>query len=175
MSKTLLLYKSKYGSSKKYAMWLQEELNGDIINLKEKECKSFEIYDTIILVGGIYASGVSGMKYLKSNLSKLEDKKVVILAVGASPYDKNNLNHLIEQNLKDLNVEIPIFYARGAYDESTMTFVDRKLCKMLKKMVAKKGVSEMEPWEAALMESIGKTNDWTSKENLEEILTYLRG
>ena len=45
-------------------------------------------YDVIILGGGVYASGIAGLQFLKKNIGQLTDKKIVVFAVGASPYDE---------------------------------------------------------------------------------------
>lgn len=174
MSKTLILYTSKYGATKKYVDWMQEIITCDVVNLKEKQPSDVRNYDCIILAGGIYASGVAGMKYLKKIIPDVKEKKVAILSVGASPYDEQAIEHLKQHNMKDIPVEIPIFYARGMYNEASMSFKDRTLCKMLKKMVAKKDASTMEPWEKALMQAIHTNHDWTCKENLDLILAYVK-
>ena len=54
-----------------------------------------------------------------------------------------------------------------------MTWLDRKLCGMLKKMVAEKESATYEPWEAALMEASGNC-DWTNKEALKPLIEYVR-
>lgn len=51
-----------------------------------------------------------------------------------------------------------------------MTFVDKNLCKMLKKVVAKKDPSEYELWESALMIAGENKCDWTDKEYIKPII-----
>lgn len=53
---------------------------------------------------------------------------------------------------------------------SAMNVVDRNLCKMLRKAVAKKAPSEYEVWEQALMEAGDEIYDWTDKKYIEPIL-----
>ena len=67
MKKGLILYQSKYGSAKKYANWLQEMTSFDCLEVKKAPSGSLNLYETIILCGAIYASGISGISYLKKN------------------------------------------------------------------------------------------------------------
>jgi flavodoxin len=47
------MYFSKYGSTKKYAEWIAEELNGDIFDIKNVKNSSLDDYSTIILGSGL--------------------------------------------------------------------------------------------------------------------------
>jgi menaquinone-dependent protoporphyrinogen IX oxidase len=169
----VVLYQSKYGSTKKYAQWLAEDLKADLVETKKATIGMIEKYDTVILGGGIYASGIAGLSFLKKQYSRLKDKKVLVFAVGASPYDDKAINAVRGHNLKGELEGIPFFYCRGAWDEENMTWKDRTLCNMLKKAVAKKDKATYEPWEAALMEAIGSSHDWTDKKYLKQIIDYI--
>ena len=68
MSKGIILYQSKYGATKKYAQWLQEETGFDLQETKLADVKQVREYDTIILGGGVYASGIAGFSFLKKNI-----------------------------------------------------------------------------------------------------------
>ena len=70
----VILYQSKYGAAKKYADWLAEETGYPCMETKKADIKEIEKYDTIILGGGIYASGIAGLSFLKRNIGKLTGK-----------------------------------------------------------------------------------------------------
>lgn len=173
MSKGIILYQSKYGATKKYAQWLQEETGFDCIETKKANTEMLSDYDTIILGGGVYASGIAKLGFLKKNITHLKGKKVAVFAVGASPYDEKALNQIREMHFKNELAGVPLFYCRGAFDEATMTFTDRTLCKMLKKAVAKKDPRTYEPWEEAIMSVNGENCDWTDKKQLKPILEFI--
>lgn len=173
MSKTVVLYQSKYGATKKYAQWLAEALACDLVETKKANIAQIESYDVIVLGGGVYASGILGFSFLKKYFPRLKTKKIAVFAVGASPYDEKMINAFRTQKFKGEMARIPFYYLRGAWNEEKMTWLDRKLCGMLKKMVAKKDPATYEPWEAALMEANGNYN-WTNKEALTPIIDWAR-
>lgn len=172
MGSAVVLYQSKYGTTKKYAEWLTEELSCGMVETKKASIEEIEKHDVIILGGGIYASGILGISFLKKHYERLRDKKVLIFAVGASPFEERAVNAIKEHNLKAELAHIPFFYCRGAWKEDKMTFMDRTLCSLLKKSVAKKDPAKYEPWEAALMEAIGNSFDWADRENIKPIVEY---
>lgn len=173
MPNIIVMYQSKYGATKRYAQWLSEELACDLIETKKANIDKIKEYDTIILGGGIYGMGISGIAFLKKNYEKLRNKKIIVFAVGASPYNDDSVKLLKEHNFKDDMESIQIVYCRGAWNEERMSFKDKLLCNMLKKVVLKKDSKDYEPWEEALMQAIGSEHDWTEKENLKPILDFI--
>lgn len=174
MTKGIIVYQSKYGATKKYAEWLQVMTNFQYIEISKAVVNEVAQYETIILCGGIYASGIAGLSFLKKNIDKLKNKKLAILCVGASPYDEKAFTEIKARNLTGDLRDIPLFYGRGAWDESKMKFLDRTLCKMLQKSVVKKDPSTYEPWMNALMCAVGQTCDWTDKKYLIPLMNYLK-
>lgn len=173
MSSGIILYQSKYGATKKYVDWLKERTGYDCVETKKAKIDFVQKYDAIVLGGGVYASGIAGLHFLKKNISSLSDKKIAVFAVGASPYDEKAILQIKELHFKDSLGAVPLFYCRGALDEGKMTFGDRTLCKMLQKVVAKQNSEEYEPWQKALMCAVGQKCDWTDRNYLEPLLKYL--
>ena len=111
--KGIILYTSKYGATKQYADWLAEESGFDCIETKNAKIEDVMQYDVIILGGGIYASGISGLSFLKKNIGKLQGKKVIVFCDGASPFDEKAFQQIIDHNLKGPLSGLPCFYCRG--------------------------------------------------------------
>lgn len=173
MSKGIILYQSKYGATKKYAEWLVGKTGYDCIETKNAKVAQLQNYDVIVLGGGVYASGIAGLHFLKKNISSVSDKKIAVFAVGASPYDEKAMLQIREMHFKDTMSGISLFYCRGAWDEERMAFGDRALCRMLQKAVAKQNPDEYEPWQKALMCAVGQKCDWTDKKYLEPMLKFI--
>lgn len=174
--KGLILYTSKYGSTEKYAKWLSEETGFALARTSDADIKAVSQYDTIVLGGGVYASGIVGLSFLKRHARTLRDKRIIVFCCGASPYDKKAFDAIVAHNLTGKLQGLPCFYCRGAFDLKSMSFGDRTLCKMLRKAVAKKDPKDREPWESALM-SVGddEAKDWTDKSYIDPILDAIKG
>ena len=171
--KGIILYTSKYGATKRYADWLAAETGFDCIETKNAKIEDVIQYDAIILGGGIYASGISGLSFLKKNIEKLQGRKIIIFCDGASPFDEKAFQQIIDYNLKGPLSGLPCFYCRGAWDMDRMNFADRNLCRLLQKIVAKKKTGDYEIWEKALLEAGNKKCDWTDKAYIKPILDAL--
>ena len=175
MKKGIILYQSKYGATKKYAEWLKEATQFECMETKKADMKKVQQYDVIILGGGIYASGIAGLSFLKKNIQYLKDKKIVVFCVGASPYDEDAFAEIYKHNFKDALKDLACFYCRGAWNEEELSLTDRTLCRMLQKAVAKQDPSAYEPWQRALMCAVGQKCDWTDRKYIEPILRYVEG
>ena len=66
--KTLIIYGSQYGSTKRYAERLSEITGIEAVDYKK--AKGIEGFDRIIFMGGLYAGGVLG---LKKTVGKMTD------------------------------------------------------------------------------------------------------
>ena len=175
MTNGIILYQSKYGATKKYADWLKEATRFDCIETKKATLAAVQPYETLVLMGGVYASGVAGLSFLKKNITALKGKRIFVFASGASPYDEAAIQQCKAHNLKGELTGLPFFYGQGAWNMAGMTLRDRTLCKLLLKAVAKQDPSTYEPWQKALMEAGPDTvADWTDKARLEPLLAALR-
>ena len=129
--KTIVVYRSKTGYTKRYAEWIAQELNCDI--KENASLNDIKDYDIIICGGGLYAGGHNGGKLILKNYDKLKDKKLVMFAVGACPGEDKDIIPLWERLLKDKKDDIYHFYLRGGFDYSRLNAADKLLMNMLKK------------------------------------------
>ncbi|MCC2254930.1 flavodoxin domain-containing protein [Ruminococcus sp. CLA-AA-H200] len=173
MTGGIIFYQSKYGAAEKYAKWLSDKTGFDAVQTAKAVPDQIRDHEVIVLCGGIYASGIAGLAFLRKNQRLLKGKRTAVFCVGASPFDEKALNEVTAHNMKEGLKEIPVFYGRGAWDEEAMSFKDRTLCRILQKAVAKKDPAEYEPWERALMSAVGKKCDWTDPEYLEPLTNYV--
>jgi menaquinone-dependent protoporphyrinogen IX oxidase len=166
----IVIYKSKYGATKRYAEWIAEETGFDCIDVKKAKIDEVLKYDTIVFGGGIYAQGIAGLSFIKKHIDVLKDKRLFIFCDGASPYEEGAISFIISKYMQEYMKMLPCFYFRGAWDMPNMTFVDRNLCQMLQKQVGKKDPAEWEIWEKALMEAGTGQYDWTDKEYIKPLI-----
>ena len=166
----IIVYQSKYGATKKYASWISDKTGFECIEIKKTTISYVKKFDTIILGGGIYASGISGLSFLKKNIKELQKKKIIVFCVGASPYDEKTFHEIVRHNMNDNLSLIPCFYCRGAWDMDNMSFIDRNLCSLLRKAVSRKDEKDYEIWEKALMGAGDSKCDWSDQKFIDTIL-----
>lgn len=172
---TIVIYKSKYGATKKYAEWISEELKCEMKNVKEVKIEDLSKYDTIIYGGGLYAEVIDGVVFITRNMDKLEGKKVVVFSTGITPlkyreyYDKL----VIEKNFKpEILEKIKIYNFMGKMILDELSLVHRSALKTLKQiMMAKKEPTEMEK---LLIELCDANGDFTDRDSIKELIEYVK-
>ena len=179
MNKTAVVYQSKYGSTKKYAQWLAEELGCDIFERKNIKAEQLADYDTIIYGGGLYAGGVSGIDLIVKAYDKLKDKNLIPFTCGlADPNDAENTNNIRTGLNKVLTAQmqskINIFHLRGGIDYTRLTIAHKSMMAMLHKMTAKKDCESLREEDKQMLETYGKVVDFTDKQAIEPIIAFIR-
>ena len=64
MDKTIIIYRSKTGFSRRCALWLGEDLRCRAADWSERKGLDLAAYSTVILVSGLYAGQMAGLKWL---------------------------------------------------------------------------------------------------------------
>jgi len=83
--KTVIIYRSFLGATRKYAEWLHEEVESDLFSgLTTRQSKINE-YDLVILCSGTYMGWISVRGRLQSWWNTLRNKNVILLVVGMAP------------------------------------------------------------------------------------------
>ena len=106
----------------------------------------------------------------QSSVCHFYNNQIIVFCDGASPYEENAFEAIKEHVMTGELQGIPFFYCRGAWNMEAMNIVDKNLCKMLQKAVAKKDPKDYEIWEKALIEAGQNTKDWTDKAYLKPII-----
>jgi len=170
--KTIVIYKSKTGFTKKYADWISEELSADIYEISNVTIDKLTDYETIICGGGLYAGGINGVKLITKNIDKLKDKNIIVFATGASPEREEVISEVRNRNFTPKQQEsIKFFYLRGGFDYKKLKFIDKMLMILLKFILKSK--KNLTPDERGMLEAYNTPVDFTRKENIEEIISYV--
>ncbi|WP_294581992.1 flavodoxin domain-containing protein [uncultured Thomasclavelia sp.] len=138
MEKILVLYKSKYGTTKEYMELLSKKISCQLKDISQFKPGEQDNYQTIVFSSGIYAGNIAIIKELKKYYQLFVDKKIILFITGVSPSSDELIEQIKKQNLTDFSKEIIIFYSRGRYDENKLKLVDKILCKAISKMATKK-------------------------------------
>ncbi len=174
--KTIVVYKTKYGSTKTYAEWISEELSCEAVDVKNINIEKLSEYDTIVYGGGLYAEVINGVSIISKNLDKLKGKKIAVYTTGITPLDCRAYydDYVIKKNFKDgLPDNIRIFNFLGKMKMDELSLVHRTALKSLKKIMQnKKNPSEMEK---LLVELCDADGDFSNKDDIKELISYIKG
>lgn len=171
----IVIYKSRYGSTKEYAFWIAEALGCKAIDAKSIKPADLKSYDTIIYGGGLYAEIINGVSLITKNLDSLSGKKLAVFTTGITPLDcRDYYDRLVpEKNFKPYMLEkIKVFNFLGKMVMKELSFPHRTAIKALKKMMsAKENPTEME---RLLIELCDKDGDFTDKNAIGELIEYIK-
>lgn len=172
--RSIVIYKSKTGFTKKYAQWIAEDLSADIFEVSKVTMSILMSYDVIIYGGSLYAGGIIGIKLIKENINKLKDKKVVVFATGASPLREEIIDEVRNKNFtKEQQEDIKFFYLRGGFNYSKLNAFDKFLMILLKWKIKNKKKEDLTKDEIGMLAAYEKPVDFTMKKNIEKIITYV--
>ena len=166
-----VIYKSKYGSSKRYAQWLAADTSADLYSASQIGADELLEYETIIFGGGIYMNKINGVELIKGNFSKLRDKNIIVFAVGACPDTEENREDICKNNFPpEMRREIGFYLLRGAFARKELTLIDRFLMWGLKMKIKFKDKEDLTEEEKGVLEIYDNPVDWTEREAVEKIV-----
>ena len=172
----IIIYGSKYGTTKKYASELSKKINcevisyNDVVNLKN--------YDSIIYLGALYAGGVLGMSKTLKKINNPNEKELIVITVGlADPYDEQNvktINKGIERQVSpEIFNHLNIFHLRGGIDYSKLDFKYKTMMRLLynkaKKIPEEKQTAEVK----TMIETYNSVVDFVDFDELDKIVIEL--
>ena len=173
--KTIVVYKSKTGFTKKYAQWIAEQLSADIFNISEVNINTLIKYGTIIYGGSLYAVGILGIDLINKNIDKLKDKKILVFATGVSPLSDKAINDITSKNFTQEQLKfINFFYLRGGFNYNKLNFFDKFLMTLLKWKIKSKKKEELIPDETLMLSIFHESVDYTKKENINELISFIK-
>ena len=171
--KTLVCYTSLSGFTKSYAEWIAESLCADLLPLRSVKKEMLPLYDLIIYGGSLHAVGINGIKFIKNQIPKLKNTRLVIFAVGASPVKEGICDETLNGNFtQEEQNRITLFYLRGGFDYTRLNLYNKMLMKMLKlKLSLKKSRTSDE---RGMLAAFDKPVNFTGREKLHDLLQYVR-
>jgi len=176
MNKIAVIYKSRYGSTKKYAQWIADEVKGDLFNCSEVNVEKLTEYDIIIYGGGLYASGIAGISLITKNFERIKDKKIIVFTVGlASTNRKEVFAPIIEKNFsKSMYANIKFFHLRGEIDYKKLGLIHKSMMAMLRKVIIRKKPDELTDDDKQLLDTYGGKVDFTDKNTITPLVNYIK-
>lgn len=168
MDKTVIIYRSKTGFSRRYAQWLAEDLQCQAVDFRERNRLRLPEYGTIILAGGLYAGQMAGLGWLKKQLPGLAGRRIAALAVGCAPAGTPDLPESMDK-LFGSTPQIKGFYCQGGLDYEHMGAVDRAM------MAALRASLKGKPEAAEMLAGISRSFDASDRSSLAPLIQWVKG
>ena len=171
MGKIAVIYKTIYGTTKRYAEWIAEELNASLFEVSEIKPKQLASYDVVVYGGGLYASGIIGVKLVTNNPCK----SLIVFTVGAANPNNTDYTDILNKNFsKELLSKTKIFHLHGGIDYGNLSLVHKAMMALVKKSVDRKSPDEREADDPEFLATYGKKFDYTDKSTIAPLLEYVR-
>ena len=172
MGKTVVIYKSNTGYTKKYAEWLADALKCDLMENQKMTVSRLNSYETVFLGGSIMAGMISGADFIKKNFEQLKQKKLVVYACGMDDLDQEGAKKIWSQNFtSDQLPYVKCFYCRGGLDFGKLKGIKKFMLKMMCKQFASKPVKSQS--EQDMLKAQEAPVDFTTKEYIQPIISYV--
>lgn len=171
--KTIVIYNSQTGFTKRYAEWIAEATGADCLELSAAKKKDLAAYDAIIFGGWACAGNISKLSWFKGNIDRWDGKKLIAFCVGASPIDNPEIDIALKRNLNESEYKkVKIFYCPGGLNYEKMSTPSKLMMKMfVKKLKAQKDKTEAEQ---IMVKMISSSYDISDRKYIEPILQYLK-
>lgn len=119
--KGAIFFSGTYGSTAQYAEWISESTDLPVLDIKDTNADPSK-YDFLILGSSVMYYKLTMQKWIKSNLTKLIDKPVILYTVsGAPPGPK--LDKWVANSLpKQFRLHIKHIGLRGRMDHNKLSW-----------------------------------------------------
>ena len=174
----ILIYGSRYGSTRRYAEKLSEQTGIPAVSCKDAPELSGKTL--IVYLGGLYAGGVLGLSKTLGGVSLQNGQKLLLVTVGLAdpnePENRDNIRASLKRQLPArLLDQAKIFHLRGGIDYQTLSFGHRTMMKLLYQSLRGTPLAQQTSENRALIESYGKRVDFTDFRSLEPIIREIQG
>lgn len=173
--KSIVIYNSKTGFTKRYAEWIGQAAACECVELKQAGKINLMEYDAVVFGGWFMAGKVTRLDWFKKKMPALASggKKLLVYAVGATPAESPDISVAMRKNFSDNEWgKVKVFYCPGGLNYDKMNFASKLVMKMLSKALSsKKDATEAEKEQAKMVLS---SYDLSDKKYIEPLLAELK-
>ena len=165
----LVLYHTKYGSTKQYAEWIAQKLEASISPVTACDAKSLDALDTVIFGASIRMGKLQQADFLRKHWSVLRSKKLIIFSVSAAPPPDPAVRTYYEMSLPD-EIRNHATFVPLPGRVTPLDVLDTFLMLFPKTVTAVKAFFTRDPKDIAIAEGIRKQFDHVNRAAIEPIL-----
>ncbi len=170
MKKITVIYKSVYGTTKRYAEWIAEELKAPLFEAASVKPAQLMDYDVVVYGGGLYAGGIIGAKLVSKNPCK----SLVVFTVGLATPEITDYSAILNKNFtSEFLARTKIFHLHGGMDYGKLGLAHKAMMALKKKESEKMPLNERTSDDRALLETYGGKVDFTGRGNIQPLVDYV--
>ena len=124
--RTLVIYESQTGCTKRYAEDIAKAVQADVIPLKKFKAKMIKDYDVIVFGGWVRGTQIMGLNDFLADYDAMEGKDVIVFSSGMSIATPEMRKNLISSNILDL-YHVRYYAFQGGFDFSKLNFKNKFL------------------------------------------------
>lgn len=162
--KSLICYKSKYGSTKEYAQMIKNAVKADCVDINKSKNIDFSQYDLIIFGGYYHLGKINVSQLIIHNWGMLKNKGIVLFTTSGFPAEHPQIREIYENCFpENVRAGIKYFPLKGRLRFKKLTMFDKLLIfiasALEKDTEVRRGMQNF---------------DGVKQENLAPLLDYLR-
>ena len=171
MNNIAVVYKSSYGTTKKYAEWVAEAFDGTLFEASAVKSSQLKSFDLVIHGGGLYAGSIDGGEAVAGDACK----SLVIFTVGLANPETTDYSDILNKNFtKEMLAKIKFFHLRGGIDYEKLSFVHKGMMAALKMTLILKDKSKLSDEDREFLATYGQKVDFMDKSSIEPIVEFVK-
>lgn len=134
--KTIIIFASKYGSTRLYSNWLCQETGYPVVWYKDFDTSDFKKFDRVVIGSSVHMGKLDISNWMSRNWKHMIDKEVILFSVNGTPPDHTQeLQSILDYSLrKEIQDKITYFPLQGRLVYSQLNLWHKLLIKMMKQM-----------------------------------------
>lgn len=171
--KTVVVYHSQTGFTKRYAQWIAEAAGAECLELSEAKKKDLDSFDTIVYGGWACGGGISKLRWFLAHADGWPGKKLIVFCVGGSPADSPDIEPALRRNFTESQLQrIRVFYCPGGFNYEKMPAPSRLAMGLFR--TALRGKKEKTEEEKVMLSMIAHSYDISDRRYIEPIVNAIR-
>ena len=173
MSAPLIIYNTRGGSTRRYALLLASATGGTAVPMKEVRPGQMQAADTVVFASWLMAGNLQGGGFLRRHWRILKEKRTVLAVVGLGRTLDEKLwgEYAARAFTPEMRDSLRVFYLRGAYHPAARSFLVRKLMSGVDGALEKK--ASPTPDDLALARDMRQGCDYVNVDALAALASYL--
>ena len=173
MSAPLIIFNSRGGSTRRYALMLASATGGTAVPVKEVRPAQMQAADTVVFASWLMAGSLQGGGFVKRHWHILKEKRTVLAVVGLGRMLDEKLwgEYAARAFTPEMRDSLRVFYLRGAYHPAERSILVRRLMSGVAGALEQK--ASPTPDDLALARDMRQGCDYVDGDLLAALTSYL--